>query len=235
MTRRSALLWLLLLLPASTLHARQAAAPPSGQWVGTLPAEPGLEMEINLDRKGAEWYGTISVPQQGAKGLPLGVVTVKSQTVTFTLQGAAGDPRFSGELSADGKTISGTFTQGGGSLPLSLAWKGPPKFGVPQKSTPITKDFAGPWEGTLDVNGTTLHLRLVLANGSAGATGVLVSLDQNNAELPISTITQDSTRLKLDLSMISGAFDGELKDGELAGTWTQGPISRPIVFKRAAK
>jgi hypothetical protein len=85
------------------------------------------------------------------------------------------------------------------------------------------------------VNGTTLHLRLVLANGSAGATGVLVSLDQNNAELPISTITQESTRLKLNLSMISAAFDGELKDGELAGTWTQGPLSRPIVFKRAAK
>jgi hypothetical protein len=85
------------------------------------------------------------------------------------------------------------------------------------------------------VNGTTLRLRLVLANGPAGATGVLVSLDQNNAEMPISTITQENARLKLILSMISGAFDGELKGGELAGTWTQGPISRPLVFKRAAK
>jgi len=192
-------------------------------------------MEINLDRKGTEWYGTISVPQQGAKGLPLAEVTVKSQAITFALQGAQGDPRFSGELSADGKTMSGTFTQGGGSLPLSLTWKGPPKFEVPQKSTPITKDFEGPWEGTLDVNGTMIRLRLVLANGSAGATGVLVSLDQNNAELPISTITQENARVKLILSMISGAFEGELKGGELAGTWTQGPISQGIVFKRAAK
>jgi hypothetical protein len=28
---------------------------------------------------------------------------------------------------------------------------------------------------------------------------------------------------------------GELKAGELAGTWTQGPLSRPLVFKCAAK
>jgi hypothetical protein len=54
-------------------------------------------------------------------------------------------------------------------------------------------------------------------------------------EIPISTITQESARLKLILSTISGAFDGELKGGELAGTWTQGPISRLLVFKRAAK
>ena len=64
---------------------------------------------------------------------------------------------------------------------------------------------------------------------------MLVSIAQNNVEIPISTITQENARLKLILSTISGAFDGELKDGELAGTWTQGPISRPLVFKRAAK
>jgi hypothetical protein len=233
MTRRSALLCFVLLL-APAVHARQAATPPSGQWVGTLPAGPGLEMEINLARKGAAWYGTISVPQQGTKGLPL-AVTVMEKTLTFAIKGAPGDPQFSGALSDDGKTISGTFTQGGGSLPLSLAWKGEAKFEVPEKSTPLTKDFEGTWEGTLDVNGTLLRLRLNLANGSPGATGVLVSLDQNNMEVPISTITQASTRVKLILSAISGAFEGELKGGELAGTWTQGPLSRPLVFKRAAK
>jgi uncharacterized protein len=237
MTRRSALLSLSLvvLLLAPAIHARQAATPPAGQWFGTLPAGPGLDTEINLARKGTEWYGTISVPQQGTKGLPLSDVTVKGQIVSFAIKGAPGDPRFSGTLSEDGKTISGTFSQGGGSLALSLAWKGEAKFEVPEKSTPLTKDFEGSWEGTLDVNGTVLRLRVNLANGSPGATGVLVSLDQNNVEIPISTITQTKTRLKLVLTTISGAFDGELKAGEIAGTWTQGPLSRPLVFKRPAK
>ena len=67
----------------------------------------------------------------------------------------------------------------------------------------MTKDFEGTWEGTLDVNGTMLRLRVTIANGSAGATGVLVSLDQNNVEIPISTITQEKARLKLILSTIS--------------------------------
>jgi hypothetical protein len=235
MTRRSALLCLVWLLLASAAHARQAATPPSGQWIGTLPVGPGLQMEINLARKGAEWYGTISIPQQGTKGLPLGEVTVKGQAVTFAIKGAPGDPRFSGALSDDKKTISGTFTQSGGSIPLSLERKGDAKFEVPQKSTRVTKDVEGTWEGTLDANGTMLRLRLNLTNGSPGATGVLVSLDQNNVEIPISTITQEKTRVTLILSTIAGAFDGELKGGEIAGTWTQGPLSRPLVFKRAAK
>jgi hypothetical protein len=235
MIRRFTLLLLLSLLVAVPAYARQAATPPTGQWIGTLPAGPGLEMEINLAQKGGQWHGTVSIPQQNAKGVPLGDVTVKGKAVSFAIKGAPGDPRFSGTLSDDGKTISGNFTQGGGTLPLSLAYKGQPKFEVAQKSTPITKDLEGTWEGTLDANGTMLRLRLRLTNGTSGATGVLVSIDQGNAEIPITTITQEKTRLKLALSMISGAFDGELKGGEIAGTWTQGPMSRPLVFKRAAK
>jgi hypothetical protein len=235
MTRRFALALVVLAMfvLAAPALARQAAAPPAGQWVGTLPAGPGLEMEFNLASKGGAWHGTISVPQQGTKGLPLGEVTVKGKTIVLVIKGAPGDPRYSGTLSDDGKTITGEFTQGGGSLPLTLAWKGEPKFPVPEKSTPITKDLEGAWEGVLDVNGKTLRLRLTLANGPSGATGMMVSVDQNNAEIPISTITQDKTKVRLLIMTISGAYEGELKDGEIAGTWTQGPLSRPLVFKRS--
>ena len=33
--------------------------------------------------------------------------------------------------------------------------------------------------------------------------------------------------------MVSGGFDGEIKGDEIAGTWTQGGGSLPLVFKRA--
>jgi hypothetical protein len=82
------------------------------------------------------------------------------------------------------------------------------------------------------VKGQILRLVLKLANGVDGATGVLVSLDQNNAEIPVATVTQQGPRLKLLVTMIDGTFDGELKGGELAGTWTQGPLNLPLVFKR---
>ena len=219
--------------PAAAL---QAPAQPTGHWVGSLEVGQSIGVEVDLTAKSAGvWYGTITIPSQGTRGLPLGDLTVKGNTVSFAIKGAQGDPQFSGTLSPDGKTITGTFTQGGGSVPLVLSWKGEPKFDVPQKSTPIAKEMEGSWEGALDVKGTVLRLVLKLANGPDGATGTLISVDQGGLEIPVATITQEGPKLKLLVTMISGAFDGELKGGELAGTWTQGPLVLPLVFKRAAK
>jgi hypothetical protein len=219
---------------AASAPASQTTAGPSGHWVGTMTG-PGIEIEIDLAPKGDVWRGTMSIPAQGIKGVPLSELTVKGTAVSFIIKGAPGDPAFSGTLAPDGKTISGTFTQGGGATPLALAWKGEPKFEVPQKSTAITKDLEGSWEGSIDLKGTMLRLALKLANGANGATGAIISLDQGNVEIPISTVTQDGSRLKLLVTMISGTYDGELKGGELAGTWNQGALSVPLVFKRAAK
>jgi hypothetical protein len=39
--------------------------------------------------------------------------------------------------------------------------------------------------------------------------------------------------LKLLVPAVSGTYEGDLKDGELTGTWTQGPRTWPLVFKRS--
>ena len=213
--------------------AQQPAPRPAGHWTGSIEAGAGLPVEVDLAPQAAgTWRGTISIPSQGTKGVPLADLAVKSGTVEFAIKGAPGDPRFKGQLAADGQTISGTFTQGGGSVPMSLAWKGDAMFETPQKSAPLSKEFLGAWEGTLDVNGTKLRLVLNLANGADGATGMLVSVDQGGAEIPISAMTQKDAHLKLTVSMISGGFEGDLKASELTGTWTQGPLSLPLVFTR---
>ncbi len=51
-------------------------------------------------------------------------------------------------------------------------------------------------------------------------------------EIPISTITQAGTHLELQLPSISGSYAGDLKDGKLVGTWSQGPGSLPLEFVR---
>ena len=219
----------------SAAPAPQAAPAPSGHWVGTITG-PGLETAVDLAMKGSVWQGTFSVPAQGVRGVPLADLSVKGNAVSFAIKGAPGDPRFTGTLSADGKTIDGTFTQGGANMALSLAWKGDAQFEVAQKSTPITKDLEGSWEGPLDVKGTILRLQLKLANAAGGATGTLVSVDQGGVEIPVATVLQEGAKVKLLVTMISGTFEGELKGGELAGTWTQGQLAGlPLVFKRAAK
>jgi hypothetical protein len=229
-------LFLVLFGSVQPTSAGQTTPGPSGHWVGSLEAGQSIGIEVDLATKsGGAWYGTISIPIQGTRGLPLADLVVKGTTISFAIKGAPGDPNYSGTLAADGKTITGTFSQGGGSLPLTLERKGEAKFEVPAKSTPITNDLEGSWEGSLDVKGTVLRLVLKLANGPDGGTGTIVSLDQNNIEIPVATVTQTGSKVKLLITMISGTFDGELKGGELAGTWAQGPLNLPLVFKRSAK
>ena len=112
-------------------------------------------------------------------------------------------------------------------------WKGEAQFETARKNPAVSKALLGTWEGTLDVQGKLLRLVLTLANGPDGATGKLVSLDQNNFEMPVTTVAEEGARLKLTISMVSGGFDGEVKGSEIAGTWTQGPGSLPLTFKRA--
>ena len=238
MTRPTALLLAsALTFAAHGSAAAQPAAGPGGHWEGSIavPAQP-LMITVDLAAKEAQrWVGTITIPAQNLKAFPLSDITVTGNAVAFAMKGVPGDPRFAGTLSADGKSISGDLSQGGGSIAFTLAWKGDAKIEEPPKSTEITKDLEGSWEGALDVSGTVLRLVLKLTNQPSGATGTMVSVDQLGAEIPITTITQTGSQLKFTITSINASYVGDLKDGQLAGTWTQGPGSWPLVFKRPAK
>jgi hypothetical protein len=224
---------LVILTVSSAVAFAQPAAAPAGHWEGAIQI-PGQELKIEVDlaKAGDKWEGTISIPAQGLKGFSLSSLTVQGDSVSFTMKGP-GDPTFTGTLSKDAKTLSGTFAQGGGSIPFALTRTGEAKIEPLPKSTPITKDLEGSWEGAVDVDGTTLRLVLKLANGTDGAaTGTLVSVDQGGVEVPIAAVIQTGAQLKLLLPTIAGTYEGALKDGQLTGTWTQGPRSWPLVLKR---
>jgi len=225
----------LLAAPPVTAQTPNTAPTASGHWTGVLdtPAQP-LDIEVDL-KPGTPpaWVGTISIPAQNLKGFPLSSITVDGTSVSFVMANVPGTPTFKGTLAADGATISGDFAQGGGSLPLKLTRKGDAVIVPPAKSTVITKDLEGAWSGALSVGGQTLRLTLKLANGPDAATGSMVSIDQGGAEIPISTITQDGSHLTLELPAIAGKYSGDLKDGKLVGTWSQGPGSAPLEFTRA--
>lgn len=214
--------------------AAQAAKGPAGHWEGTLQV-PGQELRIEVDLSGVadKWEGTITIPAQNLTGFPLSAITVQGETVTFAMQGVPGDPRFKGTLSKDGKSLSGDFTQGGGTIPFALSRTGDAKIEPVPKSTAITKDIEGSWEGALNVEGKTLRLALKLSNSPDGARGTLISIDQGGGEIPITTIVQTGTSVKLVLRPIAANYDGKFEEGKLTGTWTQGPTSFPLVFARS--
>lgn len=234
--RTFSLVVVVLAIGLTGLTSRQVPAGPSGHWEGTIEV-PGqaLGFAIDLAEREGKWDATITIPAQNIKGFALSDVAVKGDTVGFAMKGVPGDPRFAGKVSKDGRSISGDFSQGGQTMPFTLAWKGEAKFEAAPKSTPITSEIEGSWEGALNANGTVLRLVLKLSNREGGATGTLVSVDQSGTELPITSIVQSASHLKLIVSAVGGAFEGDLKDGQIAGTWTQSGTSLPLVLKRPAR
>jgi hypothetical protein len=212
----------------------QTPASPSGHWEGSIevPGQP-LKIEIDLKKSGEKWDGTIAIPAQNLKGFPLSAIAVQGETVSFGLSGIPGNPAFKGSISKDGKSLAGDYSQGGGTMAFAVTRTGEAKIEPPPKSTPITKELEGSWEGALDVNGTILRLVFKLSNGTGpGATGTLVSLDQGGVEIPVTAVVQTGSHLKVLVQSIAGTYVGDLKDGQLTGTWMQGPGTLPLVLKR---
>jgi hypothetical protein len=219
------------LLIAGALWAQDG---PRGHWTGSidLPSQ-ALALEIDLDKDATGWIGSFAIPAQNISGLPLEAITFADGKCTFRIKGVPGEPTFSGTLSADGKTLSGQFTQGGEPYPVKLSRTGDPKVEKAAKNPAVAKEFLGTWEGTLDA-GQPLRLVLKMTNDENGASAILISLDQGNAEIPVTSIEQKDAKLTLMVKMVGGEYHGEInKDGsELSGTWTQGGMDLPLKLKR---
>jgi hypothetical protein len=218
--------------PAST-----APAGPAGHWEGAIET-PGGALNVAVDlaaRPDGKWEGTISIPDQHLTAFPLGDITVQETAVAFAMKGVPGNPEFKGTTSKDNKSITGQLSQGGAAFPFTLTWKGEAKIQLPPKSPAVSSDFEGTWQGTLNANGTLLRLTLKLANEGGNATGTLISVDQGGGEIPISSIAQATSHLSFAVPTIGGKFEGDLKDGQITGMWSQGPGALPLTFARTTK
>ena len=221
---------------------RWAAAAPLdavGHWEGdiTLPTT-ALGIRVDLSRSGESWQGTIDIPVQNLRGFKLDPVKVNGPAVAFAMPGIPGDPQFAGQLADNGSGITGQFSQGGGSFPFKLERKAPPAADLPTVGIP-GKGLVGHWQGSLKPT-PVIELRLALEITDASAekpVGALISIDQGNARIPLTTLTERDGVVHLEAQSIGGAFDGKLNgDGsEIAGEWKQGGGSSVLVFKRLVK
>lgn len=114
------MLHLLLALALAAAPAPQSSLP--GAWTGTIDipaANFTLQIAVTFQQKDDGFAGTIDIPQQGAKGVPLRAVTLKDAAVRFELAPPAAPVAvFEGTLKGD--RIEGTFTQGAGTGTFTL-------------------------------------------------------------------------------------------------------------------
>ena len=90
----------------------------SGEWHGNLKVM-GTSLALNFDfqKAGYKWTGTMSVPQQNAKGIPLTSVTNEDNGLQFLFDAAG--ITFNGKWN-EKQEIEGTFIQNGQNFPLVL-------------------------------------------------------------------------------------------------------------------
>ena len=88
-------------------------------WQGTLHAGRDLRIVFKISKADGGGYKAVSYSiDQGGDGIPVNKITLEGTTLKMTLTAIGG--AYEGKLSADGKTITGTWSQGPSPLPLTL-------------------------------------------------------------------------------------------------------------------
>lgn len=143
--KKKVFLQVLLIFTLITMLIGSALAAPdkdiAGRWEGKIEI-PGTPLEIVIDftrQPDGALKGSISIPAQKAKDLPLASIEQKDAEVSFAIAGVPGNPVFKGKLNPEADQISGTFTQGGASFSFSLA-RGANRLA---KAREALKDFDG--------------------------------------------------------------------------------------------
>lgn len=94
------------------------------------------------------------------------------------------------------------------------------------------QDVTGSWKGVLDLGQAKLNLVFNIAKDDAGKlTCTMDSPDQGAKGIPAEIAMVDETKLKITVGAIGMTYDGELKDGEIKGTFSQNGFSAQLDLK----
>jgi hypothetical protein len=214
----------------------QTPVDPSGHWVGaiTLPAaEMSIEVDLTRTAAGAV-EGTFGRPDRQLRGLRLARVVANGRAISFAIKNSKAGEHFQGILFADGQTISGEVTSSLGTAPFSLTRDGDARVTRTRVSAPLSGAIEGRWSGAATSNGTSIRVGLVMTNNTDGtSSGMLITAE--GMEIGVTSIAQDGARVAIDLSNLGATYAGTLNEGatQLAGTFTQGEVTMPLVFERA--
>jgi serine-type D-Ala-D-Ala carboxypeptidase/endopeptidase len=229
------LLGLALFALAPRIASAQKPANLAGDYSGMLST---LHLKLHLKAApDGTLSGTLDSPDQGANGIPCAEFHVDGANLSFTVPSVHGS--WTGKLSADGNTLSGTWNQGS-PMPLTFSRDGTTPEANPSRDAfvPAAKPSRvdGFWLGELHAGGATLRVQITVKSDASGREYCsLDSLDQAAMGLDCANVQFKADSFSFDVPTVRGHWEGTLSaDGNtLAGTWTQGR-PQPLTFTREA-
>ncbi len=201
----------------------QATSSVSGDYAGTL-GPLHLRLHLKLDPSGP-LSGIMDSPDQGANGLACADFKFDGQTLSFSVPIVHGT--WKGTVSADAKTLTGTWDQGN---PMPLVFTRD-TFVAAEKPSRVD----GIWLGSLQAGGASLRIQVHIKSDQNGKEYCsLDSLDQHAMGLDCKVVTFSGDDLAFDVPVVKGHYSSKLStDGNtLAGTWTQNDNSLPLTLTR---
>lgn len=222
----------------------------AGDWPGTLDiggntihvvwhiaAAPDGGLTSTIDNIDMNIYG-IKVKSTSVQGANVTLAVddqVEANGQSINLVGT-----FAGTIAANGKEVTGTWTQDEPQQPpaeihFERAAQATDSAAPAARSAASQASVAGDWAGTLSAGGAELRLLLHIKAAADGTlTGTLDSIDQGANGIPIKSVALKDGKLSLDVEAVHGTYEGTVnKDANgITGTWTQGqPLE--LNFKRA--
>ncbi len=216
------------LLMALSLGAAFAQDAFNGDWEGVIgPDDLNLSVIVHFEAGPDGLRGTVDLPTQGSRGLVLDV-QASADAATFVIEGVPGDPTFEGELTDD-DLITGTFTQGGQSLPFRLERR----VDVPE-APPVVEAFLGSWQGVIGPDSLDLTVGVTFAEVDGAFAGrITIPAQSFEGLLSVRAATEQTINFVIEGVPGNPTFEATLAEDQLQGTFTQSGASFPFTLARS--
>jgi CubicO group peptidase (beta-lactamase class C family) len=205
------------LLTLSVLFAcgLSAQSKPSlaGDYAGILAGALHLKLHITAAPDGS-LNGTLDSVDQGAIGIPCADFQIDGNTLSFRVPAVNGT--WKGTVSADGASLTGTWSQG---TPMALNFAR--DTFVPAEK-PSTVD--GIWLGAVDAGGRSLRAQIKVKSDRSGREFCTFdSLDQGVLDWECANVSLSGTDFSFEIPKVHGRWSGKLSadNQALTGSWTQ--------------
>jgi uncharacterized protein len=105
---------------------------------------------------------------------------------------------------------------------------------APEESSARPSDIAGDWIGTLETGAIQLRTVLHITSTTEGLKATIDSPDQNAFGLLVSSVQLSGFSVVLESEKLNAVYEGRISAdlSTLNGTWKQGVLERPLVFRR---